>query len=71
MPPVYSMFEYIYPGPFMNKRGRLDYRTWFFIPLSSDPESKTATYLRFPAGADFDEFEEKVIDVSELYQWTD
>ncbi len=66
MPRAFSLFNYIYPGPFMDEEGRFDNRIWFFIPMKSDIKKKTATYLKFPYGGKEEDFVEEEIDISWL-----
>lgn len=56
---VYSLFQYIYPGPHMDKYGRFDDRIWFVLPVSVDEEDGAITYLKFPFGGDDDEITEE------------
>ena len=71
MASVYSLFSYIYPGPHMDEYGRFDDRIWFFIPVSIDVGNGTATYLKFPAGAEDYEIVEEEVDLSTGFPWTD
>ena len=62
--PVFSSWDYIYPGPHTKSDGKIDERTWFSIPIELNVDNASITYLTFPYGAGEDEVRELVVDAT-------
>jgi hypothetical protein len=48
--PIFSLTDYIYPGPHLDKNGKIDDRIWFAILINRDVDNLNDTYLMFPYG---------------------
>ncbi len=58
---VFSLFNYIYPGTHLDSTGHVDTRIWFAIPFFMDDVKRQVICLKFPYGAQEEEFSEEEI----------